>query len=85
MLLKNMKIPVEILADINVSSYYWCHSAKLIHVNGTGAFEITTMEISNEYSTYLSHMKLKWSSDSTKGFTVMSYMCQSIGHWLWFK
>lgn len=60
MLFNNKKIPVEILVDIDVSSYFWCNSAKLIHVNGTGAFETTTMEINNDYygSTYLSHIKL---------------------------
>lgn len=60
MMFKNKKIPVKILANIDVSSYYWCNSAKLIHINGTGAFETSTMEISNDYygSTYLSHIKL---------------------------
>ncbi|MFT4146501.1 MAG: hypothetical protein QM644_18820 [Mobilitalea sp.] len=60
MLFNKKKISVEILTDIDISSNYWCNSAKLIRVNGTGAFETSTMECKNGYygSTYLSHIKL---------------------------
>lgn len=60
MLFNKKKINVVIINDIDVSTYRWCSSAKLIQVNGTGALETTTMEVNNDYygATYLSHIKL---------------------------
>jgi hypothetical protein len=61
MLFNNEQINIEIIKEIDTSSYKWCTLAKLVSVIGTGAFESVTMKIDDDYygERYLSHIKLK--------------------------
>ncbi|BCZ48906.1 hypothetical protein psyc5s11_49730 [Clostridium gelidum] len=60
MLFHKNKINVDVVKDIDVSSYYWCSSAKLVLVSGTGALETETMMEADDYygHRFLSHIKL---------------------------
>lgn len=60
MLFHKNKINADVVKDIDVSSYHWCSSAKLVMVSGTGALETeTTMETGDYYGhRFLSHIKL---------------------------
>lgn len=61
MLLHKNGISVNIIKDLDVLAYQWCSCAKLIYVNGTGAFKNETMMIEDDYyeQRYLSNLKLK--------------------------